>query len=81
MFQHYYEDINVIKPIYGRKYDLRPLKLKLFNRFCLMAADSPGSFMKFMSILSVKDKIEFILYKIYLKTHHYKDPASWNPER
>lgn len=81
MFQHYYEDFNVIKPIYGGKYDLRPLKLKLINRFCLMIADSPKNFMKFMSMLSFRDKLEFIIYKIYLKTHHYKDPASWSSER
>ena len=78
MFQHYYEDFNIIKPIYGGKYDLRPLKLKLFNRFCLMVADSPKNFIKFMSVLNRNDKIEFILYKIYLKTHHYKDPTSWS---
>lgn len=78
MFQHYYDDLNVVKPIYGKKYDLRPFKLKLFNRFCLMAADSPKNFMKFMSILHFRDKLEFIIYKVYLKTHHYKDPVSWS---
>lgn len=77
MFQHYYDDFNVIKPIYEKKYDLRPFKLKLFNRFCLKIGDSPANFMKFMSILSLKDKIEFIVYKVYLKTHHYSDPKSW----
>lgn len=78
MFQHYYDDFNVIKPIYKKKYDLRSFKLKLFNRFCLKTGDSIPNFMKFMSILSMKDKIEFILYKVYLKTHHYKEPKSWS---
>lgn len=77
MFQHYYDDFYVIKPIYEKKYDLCPFKLKLINRFCLKTADSAKSFIKFVGILKGKDKIEFILYKIYLKTHHYKDPASW----
>lgn len=78
MFQHYYDDLNVVRPIYGKKYNLRPFKLKLFNRFCLMAADSPKNFMKFMSVLNFRDKLEFIIYKIYLKVHHYNDPASWS---
>lgn len=77
MFKHYYDDLNAIRPIYGKKYDLRPLKLKLINRFCLKIADSPKKFMQFISILNGKDKIEFICYKIYLKTHHYQNPASW----
>lgn len=78
MFEHYYQDYNIVKPIYEKKYDLRPFKLKLINRFCLKAADSTVNFMKFMSILNTKDKIEFILYKIYLKTHHYQNPVSWS---
>ncbi len=78
MFKHYYTDFKVVSPIYGKKYNLRPFKLKLINRFCLKTADSAVNFMKFMNILSAWDKIEFILYKIYLKTHHYKDPESWN---
>ena len=78
MFKHYYDDLNVIRPIYGTKYDLRPLKLKFINRFCLKIADSPKKFVEFMSILNGKDKIEFICYKTYLKTHHYQHPASWS---
>lgn len=78
MFEHYYEDFNVIKSIYGNKYYLRPFKLKLINKFCLKTGNSIGNFMKFMKILIMSDRIEFIIYKIYLKINHYKEPQSWS---
>lgn len=78
MFRHSYLNYSVIKRVYGKKYDMRPFKLKIINRFCLKIADSPRRFLQFMSILSNKDKIEFILYKIYLKTHNYRNPVSWS---
>lgn len=78
MFRHCYANFNAVRPVYESKYDLRPFKLRLINRYCLKVADSPGRFMQFMSILSGRDRIEFILYKMYLKTHHYQNPASWS---
>lgn len=78
MFQHCYANFYAVKPVYEKKYDLRPFKLRLINRYCLKIADSPKRFMQFMGMLNGKDKIEFIWYKIYLKTHHYQNPASWS---
>lgn len=78
MFEHYYEDFNVIKPIYEKKYFLRPFKLKLINKFCIMTGNSISDLWKFMKILNIRDRIEFIIYKIYLKANHYKEPASWS---
>lgn len=80
LFTDYYEDILMLEPIYGEKYNLEPYKLITMNKYCNLMSYSLKAFLSFFRTLKVKDAIGLILYKLYLKMHNYKIPAKWYSE-
>ncbi len=80
LFTDYYQDILMLEPVYGKKYNLKPYKLITMNKYCNLMSDSIKSFFTFMRTLKLGDAISLIAYKLYLKTHHYQVPAKWYTE-
>lgn len=80
LFTDYYQDILMLEPVYGKKYNLKPYKLITMNKYCNLMSDSKKSFFTFMRTLKLGDAISLIAYKLYLKTHHYQVPAKWYTE-
>lgn len=80
LFTDYYQDILMLEPVYGKKYNLKPYKLITMNKYCNLMSDSIKSFFTFMWTLKLGDAISLIAYKLYLKTHHYQVPAKWYTE-
>lgn len=80
LFTDYYQDILMLEPVYGEKYNLKPYKLITMNKYCNLMSDSIKSFFTFMRTLKLGDAISLIAYKLYLKTHHYQVPAKWYTE-
>lgn len=80
LFTDYYQDILMLEPIYGKKYNLKPYKLITMNKYCNLMSDSIKSFLTFMRTLKLRDAISLITYKLYLKTHRYQIPAKWHTE-
>lgn len=80
LFTDYYQDILMLEPVYGKKYNLKPYKMITMNKYCNLMSDSIKSFFTFMRTLKLGDAISLIAYKLYLKTHHYQVPAKWYTE-
>ena len=80
LFTDYYQDILMLEPVYGKKYNLKPYKLITMNKYCNLMSDSIKSFFTFMRTVKLGDAISLIAYKLYLKTHHYQVPAKWYTE-
>lgn len=73
----YLEDLKVVEKKYGNQYNFKPYRMMLLNNHCLHMSRKCKDLLRFMYVLSVKDKMELILYKIYLKFHRYQNPDSW----
>lgn len=80
LFTDYYQDILMLEPVYGKKYNFKPYKLITMNKYCNLMSDNIKSFFTFMRTLKLGDAISLIAYKLYLKTHHYQVPAKWYTE-
>lgn len=80
-FMDYYYDILMMQKQFGNEYNFRPLLLKKSNEFCLKMSDSFGNLRKFLRVMRLRDKIELLWYKCYLKSHHYQDPPEWGNPR
>lgn len=78
IFKDYYADIKLVQERLGTKYNFLPLKLSWFNRYCIKFSNTKKDFCDFLNVLSWKDKVLLIAYKIYLKTHQYNNPVKWS---
>ena len=81
IFQDYYGDLKMVEKIYGNKYNFRPLKILFMNKFCIMMSGDVLQLLQFLGHLNIADIFTLLLYKIYLKFHHYQMPAKWLTEK
>ncbi|MCM1251816.1 MAG: glycosyltransferase family 2 protein [Clostridium sp.] len=79
-FQDYYSDIKMMQKLFGSQYNFTPLLLQRCNGYCVKLSDNIGDLMKFLKMMSWKDKINLFWYKCYLKLHHYKNPPKWSEQ-
>ena len=80
LFSDYYEDILMLEPIYGKKYNLKPYKLITMNKYCNLMSYSLRAFLSFFKTLKFRDAVSLIWYKLYLKMHNYQVPSNWYSE-
>lgn len=76
-FKDYKSNYMVVKKQFDKRYNLKPIKLKLYNRYMIRMSGSLGELTRFLKEISVIDIFELFLYKIYLLTHNYQDPEKW----
>lgn len=80
MFEDYYGDLRLMEKYFGKKYRLKPCRLILMNKYCVMMSDSLKSLWEFAKVVSFTDMMSLLWYKLYLKAHDYKMPGKWkNP--
>lgn len=77
LFLDYYTDIQVVKKIYERKYNFAPLTALITNKYLLILGTDWKSCLKILKSLSRVDLFNLLLYKLYLKLHHYQKPEKW----
>lgn len=80
LFSDYYEDILMLEPIYGKKYNLKPYKLITMNKYCNLMSYSLKAILSFLRTLKFRDAVSLIWYKLYLKMHNYQIPDKWYSE-
>lgn len=76
-FRDYYSNYMVAEKQFGKKYNLKPIKLKRSNEFMVKMSGSIAELLKFLKEITIKDAFELFLYKIYLLTHNHQDPKKW----
>lgn len=74
----YLTDLEIVQKEYGTKYNFKPYRMLLLNNHCLHMSGNYKTLLKFMHVLSFKDKMELVFYKIYLKFHRYQNPDTWS---
>lgn len=77
LFTEYYQDLLMLEPIYGKKYNLKPYKLIMMNKYCNLMSYSVKAFISFVRTLRWYDAVSLLWYKAYLKTHNYQVPDKW----
>ena len=77
LFLDYYKDIKVVEKIYGRKYNFVPFKSLIINKYLLILGNDWRECVKILKSLSCVDLFNLLLYKSYLKLHHYQKPEKW----
>lgn len=80
LFNDYYQDLIMLEPIYGKKYNLKPYELIIMNKYCIIMSGSLKELISFFKVLRLKDAIYLIWFKLYLKAHNYQVPAKWHCE-
>ncbi len=79
-FVDYYGDLKIAQKIYGKKYNLKPYRLNITNKYCVLASNDLKSFIAFLGKMNLWDRIGLLCYKVYLKFHHYQMPKRWKTE-
>lgn len=80
-FQDYYTDILLIRKLFGKQYNFKPLMLRKSNDYCIRLSDSLSNITKFLRIMKFQDIVALFWYKCYLKFHDRQDPPQWgNPD-
>lgn len=77
LFLDYYTDLKIVQGIYGDKYNLKPYRLNIMNKYCVMVSGSAETLRMFVGKLSGRDKFDLLCYKVYLKFHRYRMPKRW----
>lgn len=77
-FQDYYMDVRMMRKLFGKQYNFKPLMLKKSNDYCIRLSDSLGNIIKFIKIMKFRDAVSLFWYKCYLKVHHRQDPQKWS---
>lgn len=81
MVHDYCTDLKIVEAVYGDKYNFLPLKLLILNRCCIRSSDNIKRLLHYLKSLGVRNAIQLLGYKIYLKFHHYQMPAKWLTEK
>ena len=76
----YAMDYRIVNRIYGNKYNVKPYYLRLLNWYCVHMSYNIKDMVVFFKSLSLEDTIALVMYKMYLKTHGYKNPLKWTKE-
>lgn len=77
-FQDYYADVRMMRKLFGKQYNFKPLMLKKSNEYCIRLSDSFRNIIKFLKIMKFGDAVSLFWYKCYLKVHHRQDPPKWS---
>lgn len=76
-FQDYYTDLLLMRKLFGKQYNFKPLILKKTNDYCIRLSDSFAHLKEFIKIMKFGDLAALFWYKCYLKLHHRQDPPRW----
>lgn len=77
LFKDYYGDIKIVESEWGRKYNFKPLRLLIINKYLLLVGKNVKDTFRLLINLSLDDLIGLFCYKVYLKLHHYQNPLKW----
>lgn len=77
-FRDYYTDLLLMRKLFGKQYNFKPLMLKKSNEYCIRLSDRFSTLRKFIKIMNWGDVAALFWYKCYLKLHHRQDPPKWN---
>lgn len=78
MFKDYYGDLLMLKRLFGKDYNFNPAIMRKSNSFCIKLSSNMKDIMMFLKEMRAIDIIRLLIYKLYLKTHNYKDPSKWD---
>ncbi len=77
-FRDYYGDVEMMRELFGRQYNFKPLMLKKSNQYCIRLSDSISHLIAFLKVMKFRDAISLFWYKCYLKFHNRQDPPKWS---
>ncbi len=77
-FRDYYADVQMMRQLFGRKYNFKPLMLKKSDQYCIRLSDSFSHIMAFLKVMKFRDAVSLFWYKCYLKFHNRQDPPKWS---
>lgn len=77
LFTDYYGDFRVVESVWGKKYNFKPLRLQIINKYLLLLGDNWKNIIMLLKNISINDLFNLLFFKIYLKTHHYQKPEKW----
>lgn len=80
LFCDYYGDLKIVESIYGGKYNFKPLRLTIINKYLLIVGKNIKDSFLLLRKLTAGDLAGLLKYKIYLKFHHYQKPSKWEKE-
>ena len=78
MFRDNYGDLCILRKEFRKKYNFLPIILKRSNYYCIKLSGDVASIVQLIREMEFGDAVALLLYKVYLKFHHYKDPGKWN---
>lgn len=77
MFKDYYNDLLMLSKEFKGKYNFKPAIMHKSNEYCVKFSVNYLDILLFLRELRIIDIWNLLCYKIYLKTHNYKDPKRW----
>lgn len=80
IFKDVYLNIKTCERALSYKYNLLPLKMSWLNHYCIKLCANLRTSLEYFSVVSIKDMVLLIQYKLYLKMHQYHNPLEWSTE-